>query len=133
MCGQQNREALPLKPWAVHSTQPFREGYPVDALPQPHVNQSWSLLPWDVWQVCGEGWVLQPRSVSSILVVLSVLLPTGFGHWEVQLWLAWRMGPSGNIIPHAYLHLGSSHVLPSLFHSDTSICPQAVSLSFTFY
>lgn len=26
----------------------LRGGCPVDALPQPHVNQSWILLPWDV-------------------------------------------------------------------------------------
>lgn len=62
------------------------------------MNQSWSLLPWDVSKVCGERWVLQPVSVSSILVVLAVLLPTEFGHWEVQLWLVWRMGPSGSVL-----------------------------------
>lgn len=51
----------------------------------------------------------------SILVVLAVLLPTGFGHLGGAVWLAWRMGPSGRVIPHGDLHLGSPHILPSLF------------------
>lgn len=87
----------------------------MDSLPQLHVNQSWSSLPWDVWRVCGEGWVLQPVSVPSILVLLAVLLPTGFGHWEG---LAWRRGPSGSIVLHCYLHLGASHSLPSSVFSQ---------------
>lgn len=105
----------------------------MDALPQQHVNQSWSSLPWDVGRVSGERWMLQPVSVSSTLVVLTVLLPTGFGHQEVHLWLVWRMGPSGSIIPHGYLPLRSSISFLLFFHSDISISPQAVSSFFTYY
>lgn len=100
----------------------------MDALPQHHVNQSWSSLPWDVGRVGGESWVLQPVSVSSTLVVLTVLLPTGFGHQEVHLWRVWRMGPSGSIIPHGYLPLRSS-ISFLLFFTVTSqsllkLCPR---------